>query len=316
MYCRDALTTKISFRDFWDKQKYDFSFARDNPDYFYPDGVIVFTGSQGSGKTLSAVRYLDNLCKLYPKAILVSNCQLSLPHYSGDVLPYDGIPHLSSLDNGVYGIICFIDEIQTEFSSLESARLHPSTISLISMQRKRRLHIVGRLDERNAQHLKTSVTAIIFERRHKHSIGMQGDDTFLQGLHSVATIGDGALLQAPLYRIDTHIPRVAYTFDDCRLSQTHQELAVGSSGDNGASVRLPYVVAVQNLALAPWIFDFHMHMRRITYSGEERGMAERDGIARCSMAPHGLPACAGHRKEPQDAHYTPKSVTSEISHHI
>ncbi len=143
MYCRDALTTKISFRDFWDKQKYDFSFARDNPDYFYPDGVIVFTGSQGSGKTLSAVRYLDNLCKLYPKAILVSNCQLSLPHYSGEVLPYDGIPHLSSLDNGVYGIICFIDEIQTEFSSLESARLHPSTISLISMQRKRRLHIVG-----------------------------------------------------------------------------------------------------------------------------------------------------------------------------
>lgn len=143
MYCHDALTTKISLRDWWDKVKFDFNFAKNNPDYFSPDGVIVFTGSQGSGKTLSAVRYLDNLCRLYPKAILVSNCMLRLPNYHGELLPYEGIPSLSKLDNGIYGIICFIDEIQTEFSSLESAKLHPSTISLISMQRKRRLHIVG-----------------------------------------------------------------------------------------------------------------------------------------------------------------------------
>lgn len=143
MYCHDALTTKISLRDWWDKVKYDFNFAKNNPDYFSPDGVIVFTGSQGSGKTLSAVRYLDNLCRLYPKAILVSNCMLRLPNYHGELLPYEGIPSLSKLDNGTFGIICFIDEIQTEFSSLESSKLHPSTISLISMQRKRRLHIVG-----------------------------------------------------------------------------------------------------------------------------------------------------------------------------
>lgn len=143
MYSPEALKSKISLRDWWEKQKYDFNFSRDNPDYFYPDGVIVFTGSQGSGKTLSAVRYIDNLCKLYPKALLVSNCMLSLPNYHGELIPYAGIPALSQLDNGTLGIIAFIDEIQTEFSSLESARLHPSTISLISMQRKRRLHIVG-----------------------------------------------------------------------------------------------------------------------------------------------------------------------------
>ena len=143
MYCSEALVSKISLRDLTDKIKYDSRFRKDHPDYFDPDGVIVFTGSQGSGKTLSAVRYIDNLCKLYPKAILVSNCGLHLPSYHGDVLPYSGIPDLSRLDNGIEGIICFIDEIQTEFSSLESAKLHPSTLSLISMQRKRRLHIVG-----------------------------------------------------------------------------------------------------------------------------------------------------------------------------
>ena len=143
MYCSEALVSKISLRDLTDKIKYDSRFRKDYPDYFDPDGVIVFTGSQGSGKTLSAVRYIDNLCKLYPKAILVSNCGLHLPNYHGDVLPYTGIPDLSRLDNGIEGIICLIDEIQTEFSSLESAKLHPSTLSLISMQRKRRLHIVG-----------------------------------------------------------------------------------------------------------------------------------------------------------------------------
>lgn len=143
MYCSDALLSKISLRDLTDKIKYDSRFRKDYPDYFDPDGVIVFTGSQGSGKTLSAVRYIDNLCKLYPKAILVSNCGLHLPNYHDEVFPYSGIPDLSRLDNGIKGIICFIDEIQTEFSSLESSKLHPSTISLISMQRKRRLHIVG-----------------------------------------------------------------------------------------------------------------------------------------------------------------------------
>ena len=122
MYCSEALVSKISLRDLTDKIKYDSRFRKDYPDYFDPDGVIVFTGSQGSGKTLSAVRYIDNLCKLYPKAILVSNCGLHLPNYHGEILPYSGIPDLSRLDNGIEGIICFIDEIQTEFSSLESAK--------------------------------------------------------------------------------------------------------------------------------------------------------------------------------------------------
>ena len=143
MYCHDALTTKISLRDWWDKVKYDFNFAKNNPDYFSPDGVIVFTGSQGSGKTLSAVRYLDNLCRLYPKAMLVSNCMLRLPNYHGELLPYEGIPSLSKLDNGIYGIICFIDEIQTEFSSLESSKLQPQQQPLqghqLSSRRKRQV---------------------------------------------------------------------------------------------------------------------------------------------------------------------------------
>ena len=144
MYDSSCLSTSLKLGDLRDNLKYRLSFKRSNPDYFEPDGCIVFTGSQGSGKTLSAVRYINNLCKLYPNVQLVSNCYLDLPNYNGkEVLPYKGITELSKLDNGYKGIICFIDEIQSEFSSLESAKLHPSVLQIVSMQRKRRLHIVG-----------------------------------------------------------------------------------------------------------------------------------------------------------------------------
>lgn len=38
--------------------KYKFKFARENPNYFFADGLVVFVGPQGSGKTLSAVNYI------------------------------------------------------------------------------------------------------------------------------------------------------------------------------------------------------------------------------------------------------------------
>ena len=144
MYDSSCLSSSLKIKDFVSNIKYRINFKRSNPDYFEPDGCIVFTGSQGSGKTISAVRYINNLCKLYPNVQLVSNCFLDLPNYNGrEVLPYKGITELSKLDNGYKGIICFIDEIQSEFSSLESAKLHPSVLQIVSMQRKRRLHIVG-----------------------------------------------------------------------------------------------------------------------------------------------------------------------------
>lgn len=53
------------------KQKY--VFKRDNPYWFEDVGTMIFCGSQGSGKTLSAVNYVYNLFEKYPYMILVSN---------------------------------------------------------------------------------------------------------------------------------------------------------------------------------------------------------------------------------------------------
>lgn len=122
--------------------KYRKNFRAQNPDFFAPDGILLFSGGQGSGKTLSAVRYVDRLATAYPKAIIVSNIKLNL-NALNEVVPYSGFRNLANMDNGYLGIIAFLDEIQVEFSSLESKNIHPSEIALISQQRKRRLHIVG-----------------------------------------------------------------------------------------------------------------------------------------------------------------------------
>lgn len=59
-----------------DTLQYKLRFARDNPDYFYPAGIWVFCGPQGSGKTLSAVQTLRKMAEKYPKAMIVSNLEI------------------------------------------------------------------------------------------------------------------------------------------------------------------------------------------------------------------------------------------------
>jgi Zonular occludens toxin (Zot). len=61
----------------YQKFKYDIKFRKENPDYFWPDGLLIFIGPQGSGKTLSAVNYVYNLMDFYPKAKLVTNIALT-----------------------------------------------------------------------------------------------------------------------------------------------------------------------------------------------------------------------------------------------
>ena len=50
--------------------KYKIAFFREHPDYFLPDGLLVFTGAQGSGKSMSAVNYVVNLMDMYPRCRL------------------------------------------------------------------------------------------------------------------------------------------------------------------------------------------------------------------------------------------------------
>lgn len=128
-------------KDFFAIGAYNKEFNRLHPDYFRPDGIIIFTGPQGSGKTLSAVKYVTKLHEMYPLATIISNMTLTYI----DTLPFIGFDQSLKEypSNGEFGTILLIDEIQTEFSSLESKNVSPSELAAISQQRKRRVHIVG-----------------------------------------------------------------------------------------------------------------------------------------------------------------------------
>lgn len=126
---------------FFKTLKYKIRFARNNPDYFYPSGIWVFTGKQGSGKTLSAVKCLKAILKEYPKAKVCSN--LELKDIDREIIPFTDYAQLSLLSNGINGVIFLLDEIHVLWNSLESKSVPISEMACFCQMRKDRRVIIG-----------------------------------------------------------------------------------------------------------------------------------------------------------------------------
>lgn len=124
-------------------KRYKKSFAKEHPTYFKPDGLLMFCGAQGTGKTLSAVNYVRELSWIYPKCIICSNVKIDGLNPLCNVYEYDGLNCLTSINNGYDGVIYLIDEIHLEFNSLESKNIPIEVMIEVSQQRKQRKHIVG-----------------------------------------------------------------------------------------------------------------------------------------------------------------------------
>lgn len=108
-------------------------------DSFPLHGIWVYSGAQGSGKTLNMIHTVLEIRKKFPKALIVSNINLyGIPHEI-----YQGIQDFDKYHNGQDGIVFVIDEIQTLFSSLESKNMSPSQLTVWSQNRKNRRVILG-----------------------------------------------------------------------------------------------------------------------------------------------------------------------------
>lgn len=117
------MRSHVDIDDLFESVKYKRSFRKANPTYFDPDGILVFCGPQGSGKTLSAVRYVLDLLRAFPNAILCSNVKIyGLPD-SVRYVQYTGLDCFDKYNNGFEGVIFLIDEIHIEFNSLESKNI-------------------------------------------------------------------------------------------------------------------------------------------------------------------------------------------------
>lgn len=114
-------------------------FLRYDKDAFNLYGVWMFTGKQGSGKTMSLVYWLEKLRKRYPKVKIYTNMG-----YKFETEPLKSLNDLLDEDkrNGTDGTIFVIDEIQNEFSASTSKNFPESVLSLVTQQRKNHVLIL------------------------------------------------------------------------------------------------------------------------------------------------------------------------------
>lgn len=132
-----------------------------NPEELDVTGINIFTGSQGSGKSLSMIHVFKKLIYDFPKAIVVTNLEFNF-EIPNKIKKYDGFEDFK-IENGIYGVIYILDEIHLILNSLESKGVPLSIIVELSQQRKQRKLILGtsQVYSRMAKPLREQIRNII-----------------------------------------------------------------------------------------------------------------------------------------------------------
>lgn len=132
-----------------------------NPEELDVTGINIFTGSQGSGKSLSMIHVFKKLIYDFPKAIVVTNLEFNF-EIPNKIKKYEGFEDFK-IENGIYGVIYLLDEIHLILNSLESKGVPLSIIVELSQQRKQRKLILGtsQVYSRMAKPLREQIRNII-----------------------------------------------------------------------------------------------------------------------------------------------------------
>lgn len=125
------------------RQKHDIK--KSYYEIFPHSGLLLFCGSQGTGKTASAVQYVHNLLLDFPDCRLVTNMDLCLMGYPNkEIYKYESTDSLQEYGyNGTKGVIFLLDEIHLIWNSLESKSISPADMIEFAQSRKQRRLIVG-----------------------------------------------------------------------------------------------------------------------------------------------------------------------------
>ena len=100
-------------RDYFDRPK----------DWFPYQGVIVYTGRQGSGKTVALVEQTLRMQYEYPSCLCISN--LGYAYQNDELVDWR---QLIDYKNGHQGVIVQMDEMQNWFSSNQSKNFPPGAV--------------------------------------------------------------------------------------------------------------------------------------------------------------------------------------------
>lgn len=112
-------------------------FDRD-PETFSYNGLVIFEGWQGRGKTIAMIEFARRMQKEYPLVKCLSNL-----NYAKQDDELNTWRKLLTYSNGKHGVIAIIDETQNWFSSNQSKDFPPEMLSVITQNRKNRRIILG-----------------------------------------------------------------------------------------------------------------------------------------------------------------------------
>lgn len=112
-------------------------FDRD-PEFFRYQGLIIFEGRQGSGKTMGMTEFALRMKEEYPLSKTITNYGLK-----GQDKELRDWRMLINYKNDKQGVIVGMDELQNWFSSNDSRNFPPEMLGIITQNRKNRRIILG-----------------------------------------------------------------------------------------------------------------------------------------------------------------------------
>lgn len=112
-------------------------FERD-PEFFRHQGLIIYEGRQGSGKTSTMIHDTMQIQKEYPLCKCITN--LKYTHQDDSLTDWR---QLIDYKNGIRGVVVVMDELQNWFGSNQSKDFPPEMLSVITQNRKNRRVIFG-----------------------------------------------------------------------------------------------------------------------------------------------------------------------------
>lgn len=109
-----------------------------DPEFFKYQGLIIFEGRQGSGKTMSMVEFIKRMQEEYPLAKTTTN--FGLKSQNNELKDWR---MLIDYKNDKQGVIVGMDELQNWFSSNDSKNFPPEMLGIVTQNRKNRRIILG-----------------------------------------------------------------------------------------------------------------------------------------------------------------------------
>lgn len=130
-----------------------------DPNEFGLYGFHLFVGEQGSGKTVATAEFLRRIKQKYPLCQIATNFE-----YKHEDSQIESWKDLVFNNNGIYGQVDVVDEVQNWFSCNQSKDFPPEMIQEITQQRKQRKIFIGTTQrfERMAKPLREQVNYLYY----------------------------------------------------------------------------------------------------------------------------------------------------------